>query len=136
MEDEGDLTCVGNPHPALARHHSSRVCCFSRPVPVFSPFFFLPPLLSFSHPSFSPLWPSSSLPLPPSSSPSSLPLPLSLHLFESISVAATEEPAASVAWFPALWQKVTLSLAGEKEGREEEEEEQEEDGWSDGGRWK
>lgn len=41
---------------------------------------------------------------------------LSLHLFESISVAATEEPAATVAWFPALWQKVTLSLAGKMGG--------------------
>lgn len=67
----------------------------------------------------------------------SLPLSLflSLHLFESISVAATEEPAATVAWFPALWQKVTLSLAGKREGgREEEEQEEEEDRWSDGGR--
>lgn len=39
-------------------------------------------------------------------------------MFESISVAATEEPAATVAWFPALWQKVTLSLAGKREGGE------------------
>lgn len=31
-------------------------------------------------------------------------------------MAATEEPAATVAWFPALWQKVTLSLAGKKGG--------------------
>lgn len=53
-------------------------------------------------------------------------------------MAATEEPAATVAWFPALWQKVTLSLAGKKGGREaeEEEEEREEDGRSDGGRSK
>lgn len=56
---------------------------------------------------------------------------LSLHLFESISVAATEAPAATVAWFPALWQKVTLSLAAWKKGRVDEkvEEEEEEDGW-------
>lgn len=59
---------------------------------------------------------------------------LSLHLFESISVAATEAPAATVAWFPALWQKVTLSLAAWKKGRGDEkveEEEEEEDGWMD-----
>lgn len=58
---------------------------------------------------------------------------LSLHLFESISVAATEEPAATVAWFPALWQKVTLSLAAWKKGRGDAKVEGEEggDGWMD-----
>lgn len=62
--DEGDLTCVGNPHPALARHHSCRVCSFSRPVPRF---LFFP---SFSSSPFSPLWPSSSPPPPSFVSPS------------------------------------------------------------------
>lgn len=69
-------------------------------------------LLSYSYfwffPLFSPLGPSSPSPqphLPPL-------LLLSLHLFESISVAATAELDATVAWFLALWRRVTLSLAG------------------------
>ena len=80
--------------------------------PRFSLFFFLlsSPFSSFFLSPLAPLLLFLSLPRP-------LPPPflfLSLHLFESISVAATEEPAATVAWFPALWQKVTLSLAGKK----------------------
>lgn len=68
--DEGDLTCVGNPHPALACHHSCRVCSFSCPVPVF--FFFppSPPLLSL------PFGPRLLLLLPPSYLPPPFALPL------------------------------------------------------------
>lgn len=98
---EGELTCDGNSHSALARHCSSRVDAFSSPFPTLS----FPPQLFFSFP-FGP----STLSLP------SQFLFLSPHLFESISVAATVEPAATVACFPALWQKVTLSLAATKGG--------------------
>ena len=103
-------------------------------------FFFSSPFSSFFLSPLAPLLLFLSLPRP-------LPPPflfLSLHLFESISVAATEEPAATVAWFPALWQKVTLSLAGKKKkkkkkgggGEKGERRGEEEDERSDGGRLK
>lgn len=88
QHEKWSVTCNDKPHPAQAPDNTFLLCGSNVPFL----FFFFPP---HSH---SPLCPSVRL---------TLRFP---HLFESIS-EWMEEPAVSVAWFRAVWQKVTSSCS-------------------------